>query len=316
MVIIVVIILITLAISLYDYYSSKDANRLTAKVSREKNPRYGAFILHKTHNTVLSGIMIGLLIFIGSYIGVERGFGNGFTPQETIKTDTFLLTLNAPPLDPIETLPPSYKLNGKEGEGTPSEAKEARPEERKTESTDNTPTPERDVQDNPVPVKPKKTSSAEQDVLDFEKKLFAEAKGNQEREKIRQEAEENKRKREEQKKNNSTAQEASKANAGGNNGAKGKTMVNFSLDGRAPHNNDIWYIRNPGYTCGQGASGEVVVKIKVNANGDVVAADVINNVSGLNPCLPEQAKEYARKSRFTPSSKESQEGTITYRFVP
>ncbi len=93
-------------------------------------------------------------------------------------------------------------------------------------------------------------------------------------------------------------------------------MVNYVLDGRTPHNNDIWHIRNPGYTCGQGMSGEVIVKIRVNTNGNVVYAKVMNDVSRLNPCLIEQAEAYAKKSRFSPSAVDNQEGTITYRFVP
>ena len=93
-------------------------------------------------------------------------------------------------------------------------------------------------------------------------------------------------------------------------------MVNYVLDGRSPHNNDIWNVRNPGYTCGQGMSGEVVVKIRVNTNGNVVYAKAISNVSGLNPCLVEQSEAYAKMSRFNTSSTDNQEGTITYRFVP
>ena len=121
---------------------------------------------------------------------------------------------------------------------------------------------------------------------------------------------------EQKKQQNQNQSSPSTSNEGGNNGAKGKTMVNFELKGRTPHNNDMWYVRNPGYTCGQGLSGEVVVKIKVNSNGDVTEATVVGDVSDLNPCLIKQAKDYAKKSRFNASETATQEGKIIYRFVP
>lgn len=331
--VIIFIVLVTLALSLYDFFSSRDINRLSAKVAASKNQKYGAYALQKSQNIVLAAIVVSVLVLFGAFIGVERGFGFGFGSADPIKvekSDTFMLTLNAPPLEHIETLPPSYKLNGKAGSGVPSSASNGQPDPPQQEKQepevskvdpDKIPQNAEAAADKPKntsekPLNQKKLSKAEQEVYDFEKKLFEEARGNKDREEIRRKAEEAKQKREADKKNNQPVAKPTNANEGGNNGAKGKTMVNFDLNGRTPHNNDLWFIRNPGYTCGQGVSGEVVVKIKVNANGDVTSAETVGNVSGINPCLVEQSKAYAKKSRFNASGTALQEGTITYRFVP
>lgn len=305
-----IIILFTLAVSLYDYFTSKDSKRLSEDVAKAKNAKYGAYFLQKTYNLILASILVVSVLILGLYVGVERGFGSNNIQSDIPKTDTFLLTINAPPVEEIETLPADYKLNNKVGQGAVREERQQQDEvkessqSRNDQGTDNTPT------------KPKKVNTGAQGVLDFEKQLFEEAKGNAEREKIRQEADQNRKNREEKKRQAQAQSDAQKANAGGSAPSKGKTMVNYILDGRTPHNNDMWNVRNPGYTCGQGMAGEVVVKIRVNTNGNVVFAKAINDVSRLNPCLIEQAEAYARKSRFNPSSVDNQEGTITYRFVP
>jgi TonB family protein len=331
MAVIVFIVFITLALSLYDFVSSRDVERLSASVSKLKAQKYGAYDLRKSYNLVLTIIVLVFSTLFAAYISYDKiyGFGRPAAEQKE-KSDTFMLTLNAPPLEHNETLPPAYTLNGKQGSGPKTTASNA--SEPQTESEE--PTPENlDVENvpenvkvkssttNPNPEKPIKTktsksSSAEQEVKDFERKLFEDAKGVKERERIQKEAEEKRKIREQKKQQPQNQSTQSTNNDGGNNGAKGKTMVNFELKGRTPHNNDLWYVRNPGYTCGQGLSGEVVVKIKVNANGDVTEATVLGDVSGLNPCLAKQAKEYAKKSRFNASEAVTQEGKITYRFVP
>lgn len=305
-----IIILLTLAISLYDYFTSKDSKRLSQAVAKAKNAKYGAYFLQKTYNLIMASILVVFVLILGLYVGVERGFGNNAIQADIPKTDTFLLTLNAPPLEEMETLPADYKLSGKDGAGQKREERQQQDEVEESSPTKS------DQGNDPAPNKPKKVNSGAQGVLDFEKQLFEEAKGNAERDKIRQEAEENRKKREEKKRQAQAQSDAQKANAGGSAPSKGKTMVNYVLDGRTPHNNDIWNVRNPGYTCGQGMSGEVIVKIRVNTNGNVIFAKAINDVSRLNPCLIEQAEAYAKKSRFNPSAVDNQEGTITYRFVP
>lgn len=329
MVFISIIVIVALGLSLYDYFSSRDVERLSYTVSKSRNPRYGAFELRKAYTYTLTSILSIFILLLVGFVAIDRGVGFGkFTPpKKEIKSDTFQLTLAAPPVEPIETLPPSYKLDGKTGSGETTQASiaQSEPQQEATPSTSDARSNSEKTQDqgsqrpNNNPEKPtnrKSTTSSEQEVKDFEKQLFADAKGVQEREKIKREAEERKKKREEKTKNTPPPTNQSNANAGGNNGAKGKTMVHYELNGRQPHNNDLWFVRNPGYTCGQGTSGEVIIKIKVNSNGDVVSAVPAESYNELNSCLIQQSIAYAKKSRFSPSSKSSEEGIIIYRFVP
>ena len=95
-------------------------------------------------------------------------------------------------------------------------------------------------------------------------------------------------------------------------------MVSFKLDGRSAYDNNMWYVRNPGYTCGYGASGKVVVQIKVDQGGKVVDAQYLSaESSGANQCMIEQSVKYAKKSRFNykESASSQQTGKITYKFI-
>ncbi|PWH86819.1 hypothetical protein [Brumimicrobium oceani] len=97
----------------------------------------------------------------------------------------------------------------------------------------------------------------------------------------------------------------------------GKTMVSFSLINRHPLNHNDWYVRNPGYTCGN-VNGTVTVSISVDVGGVVTSATVIDEQSqNASACMLQRAREYALKSRFNYAgdAPKKQEGTITYRFV-
>lgn len=99
--------------------------------------------------------------------------------------------------------------------------------------------------------------------------------------------------------------------------AGGYTMVEYSLSSRHPLNRNDWYVRNPGYTCGN-VNGLVTVNIKVAQSGDVVDAKYVPEQSrNADDCMIRRAEEYALKSRFNYNGGASkyQEGTITYRFV-
>lgn len=100
-------------------------------------------------------------------------------------------------------------------------------------------------------------------------------------------------------------------------GIKAETMVSFKLKDRTPLNNNDWYIRNPGYTCGN-VDGVVVVEIKVGQNGKVESAKYDpNRSSNANQCMIEKAEEYALKSRFNyaAGAPKNQEGYIKYSFI-
>ncbi len=149
-------------------------------------------------------------------------------------------------------------------------------------------------------------------VKELEKQFFKESGGAEKREKILEE----KQKRLEQKADNSKSKSESVAKTGGDKVYGGNVMVEWVLSGRDPHQNNNYFVRNPGYTCGQGSAGFVLVKIKVDQGGAVVAATTISS-SSANPCMLDQARKYALMSRFaySKSAPAFQEGTIKYIFV-
>ncbi len=87
-----------------------------------------------------------------------------------------------------------------------------------------------------------------------------------------------------------------------------RTSISYSLVER-----NAYSLPPPIYTCIEG--GKVVINIKVDSNGYVMEADFNEKSSGTNNyCLIENAIRYALKARFSPDSKASQIGTITYLF--
>ncbi len=157
------------------------------------------------------------------------------------------------------------------------------------------------------------SADVEKSVRDYEKKLFEEAGGEAKRKQIQQEMEDRK-KQQNSKTSTTTPKETS--TSGANKAYSGDVMVEWDL--RAPHQNNTWFVRNPGYTCGYGASGKVTVSIKVNQNGDVLDAKYEPALSrNANDCMIKQAVKYAGMSRFIYSSSapKLQEGTITYTFI-
>jgi len=161
----------------------------------------------------------------------------------------------------------------------------------------------------------KSPSKVENSVKELEKKFFSETGEAQKRAKIIEEAQKLK---EENKNTVSKKNIAEPEIKGGAKSFAGNVMVEWELAGRSPHQNNNWYVRNPGYTCGQGADGIVVVKIKVASSGNVISVTYVSSMSSsANPCMIEQAKKYASMSRFMFSAEAppSQEGTIKYTFV-
>ncbi len=87
-----------------------------------------------------------------------------------------------------------------------------------------------------------------------------------------------------------------------------RTSISFSLVER-----NAYHLPPPIYTCIEG--GKVVINIKVDGNGYVTEATFNDKSSGTsNGCLVDNAITYALKARFSPDSKATQIGTITYLF--
>ena len=164
----------------------------------------------------------------------------------------------------------------------------------------------------------KSYSDIEQSIKDEEKKMFEETGGEAKRKAIKEQDEERKQNQSQSKNDKSSAPKSNNgATSGTNNAVKGNVMVEWSLSGRSPHQNNEWNVRNPGYTCGHSSSGRVVVTIKVGQDGKVISAipDAAGS-SSANPCMIEQAVKYAKLSRFDYSAAEvSQTGKIYYTFI-
>lgn len=158
------------------------------------------------------------------------------------------------------------------------------------------------------------TENEKKTVAQFEKDLLNSTGGDMTREEIRAKALEEL----EKLKQSGDQGQNTPSNSGGDKAFAGKALVEFDLDNRDPFQNNRWWVRNPGYTCGHwSGKGIVQVQIKVGQDGHVSNATVLS-ATNANSCMKERAVEYAYKSRFTYSSSapKIQTGTITYTFVP
>lgn len=164
----------------------------------------------------------------------------------------------------------------------------------------------------------KETSDGEKSARETEQKYKDEARNssyNKEVDEIIKERNKNKEKQKDNSKTNPKTDNSS--NSGSKFAPKGSVMVEYTFSSeRLAHQNNNWFVRNPGYTCGSNSSGRVVVDIKVGQDGRVVSA-VYNGVesSSVNQCMQEQALKYAKISRFETSTNGIQSGKIFYTFV-
>lgn len=163
----------------------------------------------------------------------------------------------------------------------------------------------------------KSFSDIEKSIKEEERKMFEETGGEAKRKAIKEQDEERKRSQNESVNKSSAPKSNNGSVTGTNNAIKGNVMVEWSLANRSPHQNNAWFVRNPGYTCGHGSTGRVVISIKVGQDGRVTSAipDVAAS-SSANSCMIEQAMKYAKLSRFDYSSTElNQSGKIYYTFI-
>lgn len=161
---------------------------------------------------------------------------------------------------------------------------------------------------------PKSSEEIAQDIKSLENQMKSEAGGSAERAKLQRLIDQRKadQQKAEQSENNSTP-----TTNGSDNKYTGYTMVEWDLDDRMAHNNNIEAIRNPGYTCGDRANGVVVVDVKTNTNGNVISAKYnAGRSKGATACMIEKAVKYAKLSRFEYSTKPNEQtGYIKYTFV-
>lgn len=311
MLVVVILMFLILAFSLYQYVDNSEWNEFRENnrkdIYRNRNKEYGAFAIQRNESKVLAYISIacialGVLAIYAKVIVTNFEGEAAMTFSEV--SDTTQFTLSNQNLQ--ETPPSQFNFDGNNGDGLP-QAKDGG--ERPTNKPETTENSEPEKQRNP-----NKSKNPEQSVYDFEKEQFAQTGGASERQKILDDMEKRKLEREEKKKQQQQkVQGGVGGNVGTNSGTQGKTLAEWNLNGRKPHQNNPDYIKIPGYMCGKGVNEKIVVKVKVNSNGEVYWANSLAP-EGANPCCVEQALAYAKKSRFEYSEKPIEEGTITYYF--
>lgn len=308
-----IIFLLTLFVSLYQYVDNASwkelQNTIYGSLFEKKNKKYGAYKIQRTQNITLSIVLgVFLLLVVGS-VFARKVLSALDGPIESMSfsniEDTTQFTLSNENL--VETPPSQFNFDGDNGDGQ-NVAKDGaeKPEEVSNEVNDASEPAEAPVE------KPKKKTTAEQSIYDFEKDLYAQTGGAEERAKIQKEMDERKKQRE-LKKQQQKVDGANGGNIGSNAGSQGQTLAEWNLNGRKPHQNNPDFVKIPGYMCGKGVNVKVVVKVKVNSNGDVISAES-QAPAGTNPCCVENAERYAKRSRFEYASTPIQEGTITYSF--
>lgn len=309
-----ILFILIIIFSLYQYVDNSEWEEFHAKnfktIFEHRNKQYGAYRIRSRQPVVLMYILFGVITLgvgsvytktiIDNYEGLnEMNFSD--------VSDTTQFSLNN---ENVKELPPEqFNYEGQNGDGLP----QAQDGGKKPEDNPQTDRPS-ESHDKPKPeqTKPK---TPEESVYDFEAKQFELTGGAAEREKIQKEMDQRKKEREErEKKKQQQKQEGgSGLKAGENSGVKGSTLMSYNLNGRKAYQKNDDYIKIPGYMCGKGISETIVVKVKVNSNGDVYWAQS-QAPSTANQCCVELAERYAKKSRFEYSEKPIEEGTITYTF--
>ncbi len=315
MVFVYILFILIILFSLYQYVDNSEWEEFHAKnfkvIFEKRNKRYGAYRIRNRQPVVLMYVLLATVllgvaaVYTKTIINNYEGL-NAMTFSDV--SDTTQFTLNDENV--VETPPSQFNYQGENGDGLP----QAQDGGEKPE--DNPQTDKSAPQEQPQP-KPEKTKprSPEESIQDFEKLQFEMTGGAAEREKIQKEMEKRKKEREEKKRQQQKQEGGQGGNIGSNAGKQGKNMAEWNVNGRKPLQNNDDYIKIPGYMCGRSVTATIVVKVKVNSNGDVYWAQSLAPADA-NPCCVEQAISYAKKSRFEYSDKPIEEGTITYSFKP
>lgn len=309
-----ILFILIIIFSLYQYVDNSEWEEFHAKnfktIFEHRNKRYGAYQARTRQPVIMTYILLGAValgigsVYTKTIIDNYEGL-NEMSFSEV--SDTTQFSLNNQNIE--ETPPEQFNYEGQNGDGLPEakeggEIREDHPETTEASSKSSQPKQEQ----------PKKQSS-EESIFDFEKKQFDLTGGAAEREKIQKEMDKRKKEREEKKRQQQKVEGGNGGNVGTNSGTSGKNLAEWNVNGRKPLQNNPDYIKVPGYMCGRSITEKIVVKVKVNSNGDVYWAQSLAP-DGANPCCVEQALSYAKKSRFEYSEKPIEEGTITYYFKP
>ncbi len=312
MVFVYILFILIILFSLYQYVDNSEWEELQAKnfktIFEHRNKKYGAYQMRSRQPVILMYITLGILVLGGISVYAKVIINNydgvsSMTFSEVSDTTQFTLSNQN-----VEETPPSqFNYQGENGDGLPQAKEGGEKREENPETTESS------SSEAAAPKEKTKPKTPEQSIYDFEQELYAKEGGAAEREKILKDMEKRKKEREEKKKQQQRTDGGNGGNIGSNSGVQGKTLAEWNMNGRKPHQNNPDYIKIPGYMCGKGVNEKIVVKVKVNSNGDVYWAQS-QAPEGANPCCVEQAINYAKKSRFEYAATPIQEGTITYYF--
>jgi hypothetical protein len=317
MVFVYILFILVIIFSLYQYVDNSEWEEFHAKnfktIFEHRNKRYGAYQIRTRQPLIMTYVLIGAVL-LGVVAVYTKTIVNNYEGLNSMTfsdvSDTTQFTLNNENV--VETPPSQFNYQGEDGDGLPQAQDGGEKREDRPETTENS----SETQPQPRPEKTK-PNTPEENVYDFEKQQFEMAGGAAEREKIQKEMDKRKKEREEkEKKRQQQKQEGGQGgNIGSNAGTSGKNLAEYNVNGRKAYQNNDDYIKIPGYMCGRSITEKIVVKVKVNSNGDVYWAQS-QAPEGANPCCVEQEMCYAKKSRFEYSEKPIEEGTITYYFKP
>lgn len=308
-----ILFILIIVFSLYQYVDNSEWEEFHAKnfktIFEHRNKRYGAYQARTRQPVIMMYILFGAIALSAGSVYTKTIIDNyeGLNEMNfSDVSDTTQFSLNNQNVE--ETPPAQFNYQGENGDGLPQakeggEVREDHPETTEASSRE---------QPKPEQTKPK---TPEESIYDFEAKQFEMTGGAAEREKIKNEMEKRKKEREEKekKRQQQKTEGGNGGNIGSNTGVKGSTMMSYNLNGRKAFQKNDDYIKIPGYMCGKGISETIVVKVKVNSNGDVYWAQS-QAPSTANQCCVELAERYAKKSRFEYSERPIEEGTITYTF--
>jgi outer membrane biosynthesis protein TonB len=321
MVALFVLIFLIFAFSLMEYVDRVEwvemSNNLRENyLFRNKNKAYGAYRLGKQQPILIISLTIGALMACIASIGLfhlELGGEGNLLNEASQLSDTTQFVLNAP--DQVLDAPPEhFNFNGNNGDSQPvAQDGAATHEDGEQEDPNSTQPTNQKTQPSDRTSNRKSKTTPEQSIYDFERTIREQTGGDAERARIQKEWDARKKQKEEKDKQKQAVNGGTGGTQGTNAGADGQTLVSWDLDGRKAHLNDKSNVKIPGYTCGKGVNVKVVVKIRVNSNGDVISAKS-QAPAGTNPCCVQKAEAYALKSRFEYAPTAIQEGTITYSF--
>lgn len=123
------IVVLALFIALYDYFDSREWQHVTSVqrnnfVFEERNKKYGAYSIRRDYNDLIMLILVCILAAVGLFKIINSTFIDKTAVTAIVPAyDTVAITLEAPPLQEIETVKTPYKIEGGGGSGTASNAK-------------------------------------------------------------------------------------------------------------------------------------------------------------------------------------------------